>query len=206
MSVNRFIAYEWIDGAGKDTQLDKSAVLIKTRDKYAQIFYARDPSLNTKAGKLAYDTFLGWWFRNHQHAAEMFVEWRREQNTVLRSILPHAHILSSRFDLSTYAYQWGLWVPFEYIQNLHDYPNLLLPDMTFLFTIDEEKIEERLSKRGEPRQPYEKVDLLSKMQKSYIQAANLLSNNTRRKITFINGNGTVEEVFEQVQSALKIIL
>lgn len=195
-----FIVFEWIDWSWKDTQLEKVFSYLRKKDKNLQIWTTKEPTKNTKSGKIILEKLSWKWFKNRQEALELFVKDREEQTQIRKQIIKHSVILSSRFDYSTFAYQWAQGMSFEEIYNSHNYENILLPDLTFIFDISEEKIEKRLNSRNEKKEIFENVEFLKKVRKKYLETYEKLKK--ERNIFLINANGNIDEVFWQI----KIIL
>lgn len=103
--MNKFIVFEGLDGSGKDTQLNKAVDYMRTRDKYAQIWITREPTNNTVAGREIARRLKQEGFKDGHEALMLYVQDRIEQTLIRREILQHSHIIASRFDNSTYAYQ-----------------------------------------------------------------------------------------------------
>jgi len=196
-----FIVFEWVDGAWKDTQLNKTFEYLWKKNKYLQIWKTREPTSNTESWKkIAYKLKNGW-FKNTKEALNLYVQDRKEQTIVRKQILKHSVILSSRFDYSTYAYQWISWLSFEEIYKAHDdYKNILEPDLTFILYLDKKNIEKRLTKRWEEREIFENIDFLEKVNQKYIQTAEKFKD--RRNIHLIDVNGDINETFKKIKIVL----
>ena len=196
-----FIVFEWVDWAWKDTQLNKTFEYLWRKNKYLQIWKTREPTSNTESWKkIAYKLKNGW-FKNTKEALNLYVQDRKEQTIVRKQILKHSVILSSRFDYSTYAYQWISWLSFEEIYKAHDdYKNILEPDLTFILYLDKKNIEKRLTKRWEEREIFENIDFLEKVNQKYIQTAEKFKD--RRNIHLIDVNGDINETFKKIKIVL----
>ena len=109
-------------------------------------------------------------------------------------------ILSSRFDYSTFAYQWAQWLTFDEIYEAHNYKNILIPDLTFIFDVNLENIEKRISERWAKKEFFEELDFLNKVRKLYLDSAEKLK--SERNIVIIDSNRSIEEVFEDVKTEL----
>ncbi|MDQ1343542.1 MAG: dTMP kinase, partial [Patescibacteria group bacterium] len=144
MPLPKFLVFEGLDGSGKDTQLEKAFSYLRKKDKYAQIWVTREPTSATESGREIARKLRNEGFKDGYEAVALYVKDRTEQSEIRRGILKHSHILSSRFDLSTYAYQCAQGLSFEEVRNAHDYSKILLPDVTFLFDVSMENVEKRL--------------------------------------------------------------
>lgn len=195
-----FIVFEWVDGSWKDTQLDKTFAYLRKKDKNIQIWSTKEPTKNTESWrkileKLSWDGFKDW-----REALELFAKDREEQTEIRKNILQHSTILSSRFDYSTFAYQWAQWLTFDEIYEAHNYKNILIPDLTFIFDVNLENIEKRISERWAKKEFFEELDFLNKVRKLYLDSAEKLK--SERNIVIIDANRSIEEVFEYVKIEL----
>lgn len=192
-----FIVFEWIDWSWKDTQLEKVFSYLRQKNKNLQIWVTKEPTWNTISWKKILEKLAGKWFESWKEALELFVKDREEQTEIRKEILKHSTILSSRFDYSTFAYQWVQGMDFEEVYKAHNYEKILLPDLTFIFDVSDDKIEERLKKRWTEKEFFEDLEFLKKVRKKYLETYEKLKN--ERKIVLIDGNWSIEEVFEKVK-------
>ena len=195
-----FIVFEWVDWSWKDTQLDKTFAYLRKKDKNIQIWSTKEPTKNTESWrkileKLSWDGFKDW-----REALELFAKDREEQTEIRKNILQHSTILSSRFDYSTFAYQWAQWLTFDEIYEAHNYKNILIPDLTFIFDVNLENIEKRIFERWAKKEFFEELDFLNKVRKLYLDSAEKLK--SERNIVIIDANRSIEEVFEDVKTEL----
>jgi len=195
-----FIVFEWVDWSGKDTQLNKVLEYLSERNKNLQIWKTKEPTAFTESGKIILEKLKKWWFSSPQEALQLYVSDREEQTRIRKDILKHSVILSSRFDYSTYAYQWSSWLSFEEIYSYHNYENILIPDITFVFNVSKENIEKRLNKRWWEKEFFEEVDFLEKVNNKYIETVKLLEK--QRVIYVIDTNKDIEDVFISVKNIL----
>lgn len=199
-----FIVFEWVDGSWKDTQLNKSVQYIREKHKNTQIWITKEPTANTSAGREILQKLKNWGFASSSEALNLYAQDRAEQSDIRREILKHSIILSSRFDYSTYAYQWVSGCSFEDIYAAHDYKNILLPDITFYFDVSKENIKKRLSQRGWEKEYFEEIDFL--LQVSYKYKEIIEKFKGERNIIIIDANKSIDEVFEGVKKYLDIYL
>lgn len=200
MSQTKFLVFEGLDGSGKDTQLERTVSYLRKKDKYTQIWITREPTGATEAGREIARRLANEGFKNGEEAVELYVRDRTEQSEIRRGILKHSHILSSRFDLSTYGYQCAQGLSFNAVRSAHDYSKILLPDVTFFFDVSMENIEKRLAGRGEKKEFFEELGFLAKVREKYLEAYERLKN--ERRIVYIDANGTPDETFEGVRAVL----
>lgn len=195
-----FIVFEWLDWSWKDTQLEKTVSFLRKLNKNLQIWITKEPTANTESGRKILEKLSTTWFSSGKEALELFAKDREEQTEIRKQILKHSVILSSRFDYSTFAYQWAQWVTFEEVFEAHNYEKILIPDLTFIFDVNTETIEKRLEKRWIEKEFFEDLEFLKKVREKYLEAYEILKKT--RNIVLIDGNGTIEEVFENVKIEL----
>ena len=195
-----FIVFEWVDGSGKDTQLNKVFEYLWDRNKNLQIWKTKEPTNYTKHWKVILEKLKSWWFSSPEEALNLYVADREEQTEIRKEILKHSAILCSRFDYTTYAYQWISWLSFEEIKKAHNYDNIIIPDITFIFDVSSENIEKRLEKRWWEKEFFENIDFLQKANKEYLQVAEKLK--SERTIYIIDANESIEKTFENIKKIL----
>ncbi len=195
-----FIVFEWVDGSGKDTQLNKVFEYLWERNKNLQIWKTKEPTDYTVSWKLILKKLKSWGFSSAQEALELYVKDREEQTVVRKEILKHSTILSSRFDYSTFVYQWVSGLSFEEIKNAHNYDNIIIPDITFIFDVSPENIEKRLKNRWWEKEFFENIEFLKKANLEYLKVAEKLSK--ERKIYVIDANESIEKTFQKVKNIL----
>lgn len=195
-----FIVFEWVDGSGKDTQLNKIFEYLWERNKNLQIWKTKEPTAYTISWKKILEKLKSNWFSSAKEALQLYAKDREEQTKIRKEILKHSTILSSRFDYSTYAYQWVSGLSFEEIENHHNYENIIIPDITFIFDVSKENIEKRLKKRWWKKEFFENIDFLEKVNNKYLETAKKLQN--KRKIYIIDANKSIEEVYKQITNIL----
>ena len=195
-----FIVFEWVDGSGKDTQLNKVFEYLGEKNKNLQIWKTKEPTGYTKSGKEILGKLKWEWFWSAKEAIDLYVMDREEQTVIRKEILKHSCILCSRFDYSTYTYQWLQWLSFEEVYEAHNYQNIILPDITFIFNVSKENIALRLAARWWEKEFFEDVDMLEDINWRYLQVAESLKD--ERKIFIIDANMSRDDVFEQVRIIL----
>ena len=197
-----FIVFEWVDGSGKDTQLNKVFEYLWERNKNLQIWKTKEPTNYTVSWKLILEKLKSGGFNSPEEALELYVKDREEQTWLRKEILKHSTILSSRFDYTTYVYQGISWLSFEKIKSAHNYDNIIIPDITFIFDVNSENIEKRLNKRWWKKEFFENIDFLTKANKKYLEIAEKLK--SERKIYIIDANESIEKTFDKVKNILDL--
>lgn len=205
MGDNYFITFEGIDGAGKDTQL--TYLMDGIRDdntdifgnKYSNIWITREPTKITESGREISELLKGDSL-SKELATQLFVGDRIEHSGIIRSILPHSHILCSRYDLSTLTYQMSQGMEFEELYRLHDYTGrhgALIPDLTIVIDVTVDTALKRIGKRKSDKEYFEKKDLLQKTLDNTLYCVKRLQELDNRKILVIDGNPDDPEIVKE---------
>jgi dTMP kinase len=202
-----FITFEGIDGAGKDTQLHKLAELIREGkpfgSKYANIWITREPTKMTKAG-----TTISHLIRLRQVSAEEatqhYIDDRKEHTECIRKILKHSYVLCSRYDLSTLSYQMTQGADFENLYKKHEFgkeKGCIIPDVTLVFDVPVSVALDRIGKRGDVREIFEKEEFLTKLKENQDYCITELRKRGR-VIVVVNADQTPENVTKEMITKL----
>nr|QBK90150.1 MAG: thymidylate kinase [Pithovirus LCPAC102] len=202
---NLFIAFEGIDGSGKDTQLNNIVTYLKNNDKYCNIWVTREPTNITKSGnkilQLLKDDI------SKEDATKYFIEDRKEHSNIIKNILTHSHVLTFRFDFSTYAYQMAQGMKFKELYDMHNYTkDTIIPDITFVFNISVKTALYRIHKRNDTIECFEHITFLVNVKTKINKIINKLIEKDGRTIICINGQQSIENITAEIIDKLKIYL
>ena len=220
MSVSFFIVFEGLDGCGKDSVLDSIFNLFYSENensplffnKYQNVLRTREPTLNSPSGKkitegLSSGEILNW---SNKEVAKLYIEDRKVHCQFIREALKHQSIvLSSRYDISNYAYQMAQAVPFEWMYREHLYgqsPGCLIPDLTLYFRLPPHTALERISKRGGPSQAFEKKAFLEKVFYHYEKLVVDLAKKDGRSIAVVEASNALPRVTQDTIKAISDFL
>nr|QBK89988.1 MAG: thymidylate kinase [Pithovirus LCPAC101] len=197
-----FIAFEGLDGSGKDTQLNNIVKYLKDNDKYCNIWVTREPTKITESGKkisqLLKDNI------SKEDATKYFIEDRKEHSNIIKNILKYSHVLTSRYDISTYTYQISQGADFDNLYNLHNYNNdTLIPDITFIFLVSVDIAISRINKRNETKEYFENKDFLTNVKKQFPIITEKLRKKDGRTIIFINGEQDIKSITKDIIAKLE---
>lgn len=170
------------------------------QDKHRVILKSREPSQMTVAGKRLNQIAQDHIITSALETATLFAEDRRKLQS-FRSVLldAGAWIVSSRTDLSTYAYQgWAMGLGFEEIFRLHE--GILAPDLTIFIDISVDTMIQRLGNREGVKEIYEQESFLRKCHEGYVRAIDFLQTKGRN-IQVVDGEGGIEEVSRRIGRA-----
>ena len=203
-----FIAFEGLDGSGKDTQLHKLVDEIKSSknnlfgDKYSNIWITRQPTKITKSG-LEISEKIKQESVSKEDATKGFVQDRIEHSQIIKEQLTHSFVLTSRCDFSTLVYQYAQGMDLEELYYMHNYHKLigtLIPDITLIFKIPAKiGLSRILGGRQEvPKECFEQLDFLEECERKEIEIIEYLRLKDGRCIIEINANQSVEDVTKEM--------
>lgn len=205
----KFIVIEGGDGAGKDTQIEllqeefPPSTSLGTGGE--QFVYTRDPggtALGTRLREIVqYEQTV-----SKEAELLLFLASRAQlvQEVVLPTVAQGLHVISNRFDLSTYAYQiYGrdrLDMK-ELIESMSTYARgSAVPDLLILLDIDPRVGLERLVERGEKLTRFEEEDVQfhERVRTGYLEGTKKYPH-----VAIVDASRPVEEVYEDVRKAVR---
>jgi len=213
MEKTYFITFEGIDGSGKDTQLFELTKSIKNDDnypfgnKYSNIWITRNPTKITKHG-IEISNLIREKEVDGKTAARLYIKDRIEHTQIIKSILKHSHVLTSRYDVSTLTYQLAQGEDFDELYKMHNFEEdigCIFPDLTIIFEIDAEISFKRINSRGEATECFEKLDFQKKLVEAQKYCVNKLKEKGRN-IILVNANQTINKVREEMLEKINIVL
>ena len=166
----RYVVFEGIDGSGKDTQISLlEPELIKRGIRYVR---TAEPTTFLPTGLLIKALLRGRYNFDPRTTTLLFLADSHEHLRL--KVVPHLKkghwAVSSRCFLSTLAYQTTLGVEEEFIENILDRLDFILPDTIILLDVDAEMA---LSRKGKEKvkQIYEEKDFLESVRRAYLRFA-----------------------------------
>jgi len=214
MEKTLFIVFEGIDGCGKDTQLHKLIGLVKEDDeypfgnKYSNIWVTREPTKITKSGEKI-SQLIRERDVSGEEATKLYVEDRIEHTKLIKEILKHSHVFSSRYDILTLSYQMTQGMDFDYMYELHKYgknEGAIIPDITILFDLPVEVALKRMSLRKSQEECFEKEEFQRKLKGNLDFCIDELRKRDKRKIIVVNANQEIEKVTKEMCEKIKDVL
>lgn len=204
------IAFEGIDGCGKQTQLNKTRLWLESLGFSVQ--FSHEPNEESSPIGKTIKKILSGEMPMPEEAAEfqrLYVI-DRAQDTIayILPALRKGHIyLIERFALSTIAYGMLSGKPAEFFIKMHQDvigSHLVWPHRNIILDVSAEEAIRRIAvNRGRPEY-FERADLLSRIRNHYLALADLPEFRARTVVT--NGERTPDEVFEDVKRAIEPIL
>lgn len=213
MVKNFFIVFEGIDGSGKDTQMHKLSKKIRDDSgfpfgsKYDNVWITREPSKITKSGLKVSQIIRGEKIEMNE-VKKLFIQDRIEHSVIIREFLKYSHVLSSRYDLSTFSYQMKSFDDFEEIYDMSNYGEMgsLIPDLTVVFDIEPEVALKRFEKRNSKIEVFEKLDILKKVRENLFFSIEKLRKKDGRKIIVIDASLDEDSIFNNLIQEISRVL
>ncbi|MEK6872099.1 MAG: dTMP kinase [Nanoarchaeota archaeon] len=202
-----FIVFEGIDGSGKGTQMMLLADYIKKIDKYQDILLTHEPWKSKEIKKRLEEEKDA--FSSGLDIARLFVKDRADHSKQL--IVPHIEdgifVMCDRYSLSTIAYQSAQGISISQLIYMHQNKRILKPDVTFFIDVSSNIAEERLQKRGDKIEKFEKKDFREVLIKQYRDIIRKIQENIihGEKIIVIDGSKDVSSVAECIKTEFEKI-
>jgi len=163
-----FIVFEGIDGSGKTTQLHRIDEAL--RGMGIPTLVTCEPS-DGETGKRIRRCLRGEEKADGRLIGELFAEDRLEHAKKLRAVLDGGTwVLCDRYFLSSLAYQGECMTAEDLTEINKAALDILTPSLTLYFHITPEAAAERMNKRGEAREIFEKLDYQRGVYKRYADA------------------------------------
>lgn len=197
MERGKFVVFEGIDGSGKSTQFDLAVKYLFNKSKYIDLYVTREPTKYAKEirEKLATEPNVkkdARWFLN------AFVEDRKQHAEEIKKMLEYGtHVISDRYDVSTYAYQNTQGIPFEEIRAAHK--GISVPDLTIIYDCSADVAFKRRSTAGASSSFDKDLEFQTHLRQNYLNLPKLLKD---RKIIFIDANRPIDVIFEETKKVL----
>ena len=195
---NLFITFEGIDGSGKDTQMINLINFLKEKNKYLNIWTTREPTNLTNEGiKISEFLKSSKKIIDKKITTNLYVKDRLKHTKLIKNYLKNSFVLCSRYDFSTFTYQNVQGYDIEKLYELHKYnkkDGCIIPDLTIVFLIDEKTSLNRVKKRKNQKEFFEKEEFLKEVLKVQKETIKFLEKKDKRKIITINANCDIEKV------------
>ena len=203
MSEKKLIVFEGIDGCGKSTQIDMLAKALRARGRRVQV--TAEPTA-TDTGKMLREALSGKVRRTPYEMAALFTLDRIVHNVAPDGIEVMLHagadVLSDRYYYSSLAYQGSL-CDYEWVKDMNvRCPAIRRPDLCIFLDIPPKEALERIGRRGEAKEIYEKEETLTLFRATFLRVFETLGD----RVAVIDASGTPEEVAARVLAAVEMVL
>lgn len=200
MTRGKFIVFEGIDGSGKSTQLD----LLKSHleSNGLNVYVTTEPS-SREIGKLIRRVLTKELTVSEQTLAALFVADRLDHiqngdDGMLQYLDKGYCVLSDRYYWSSFAYH-GLHMPIQQVVDMNAICHeMLKPDLTVYLDLSADESMNRILKRNEKLEKFEKLEFLQKIRQNYFIAFEQFNKDLLIKV--IDANQSVESCHDQIVS------
>ncbi len=204
MILKNFIVFEGLDGAGTTTQLKLLKEAYTHKKSIANTLFTCEPT-ESPIGKLIRTALAGNTVMDSKTIAYLFGADRNEhiygKNGILEALNNQQAVFSDRYLFSSLAYQ-GLAAGQEIAHRLND--TFPLPEYLFFFDIPATTAMNRIEKRGEAREVYEKESFQHTVAQAYNTIlAHYQETAPEMHIIRLNAEETTEEIHKKIWSIVK---
>jgi dTMP kinase len=201
-----FLAFEGIDGSGKSTQSKLLEEKLKTEG--IKVYHTYEPT-GSPIGQMIKKIFRHEMEADHRTIAGLYVADRIDhltntQNGILKKLKEGFTVITDRYYFSSYAYQ-GTHMPQDWVIMANSISaDVLRPDLNIFIDVEPEVSFERVNRNRDKIELYESVENLKQVRNKYFEAFDKLK--LDEKIFIVNGNRSVEEIFNDVWEKVKPLL
>jgi len=191
----KFIVFEGIDGAGRSTQVAGLGEFLVHNN--FNVVTTKEPTEDSEAGRKIKKTLKEKTEIDPMEFQKLYVQDREEhlKNRIIPALKDGKIVISDRYFFSTFAYGFSHGADLEKLIKLNN--NFLYPDMVFLFKISAKEAIKRIEKRGDPKELFEKEQMLKKVNLAYQNLAKRFKN-----FYIIDAEKSKKEVEEQIKKVV----
>ena len=203
MTDAKLIVFEGIDGCGKSTQIQRLAEHLESLGR--QVALSCEPT-ETATGKLLREALSGKVKRTPCEMAALFtldrIVHNKCENGIEKTLEKGVDMLSDRYYYSSLAYQGSL-CDYEWVKAMNlNCPDIRRPDLCIFLDIPPKAALERIGRRGEATEIYEKEETLTLFRATFLRVFETLGD----RVAVIDATGTPDEVAARVRAAVDDIL
>ncbi|KKQ51813.1 MAG: putative thymidylate kinase [Candidatus Woesebacteria bacterium GW2011_GWB1_39_10b] len=198
MQRGKFIVFEGLDGSGISTQVDR--LVTHLRAKRLKVFSSKEPTDNVIGG-LIRGALTGVYEIPGTSLQLLFSADRGHHLArVIEPLLKNGNVvICDRYIWSTIAFG-STNLDKNWLLSLQKY--FRVPDLTIILKVNPKECIRRISENRYNYELFEKEKELKSVWKTYLW----LSKKFPKKIKIVNGEGTVDQVFERVKKLTSTVL
>jgi dTMP kinase len=195
----KFIVIEGLDGCGKSAHVELIKIFLQEKGKI--IVETKEPTMESEAGRKIKQLLRGEIKLEPMERQKLYVQDRNEhlKNKVIPAVKEGKFVVCSRYAFSTIAYGSSDGLDTEVLVGMTK--DFLLPDLTIIINVSPAECIKRIEKRGEVKELWEKKAKLERVDKVYQKFPGMFEN-----IVMINGERSIEEVFEDIKKEINKII
>ena len=201
----KFIVIEGLDGSGKNVQIDLLIDFLNNlpaqAGKRKEVVITKEPTMESEAGRKIKQALKKEIIIEPLEMQKFYVQDRKEhlENKVIPALKNGNFVVSSRYAFSTFAYGGSDGLDVDLLIRMNE--EFLLPDLTIVIDVNPEPCMERIERRGEPKELFEKKEKLAKVNEFYKKFPQMFKN-----VIMINGERPIPEVFEDIKKEINKLL
>ena len=191
----KFIVVEGLDGSGKSAQVDLVIDFLKQQGK--EVVVTKEPTTESEAGRKVKQALRGEISVEPLELQKLYVQDRKEhlENKVIPALKEGKFVVSSRYAFSTFAYGHSDGLDVNLLMEMNN--SFLLPDLTIIIDVSPDSCVNRIEGRGEPKELFEKLEKLTKVNEIYKKIPVMFEN-----VFAINGERPIPEVFGDIKNVI----
>lgn len=195
----KFVVIEGLDGSGKSAQIDLVVEFLRKQGK--DVIVTKEPTTESESGRKIKQALRKEITVEPLELQKLYVQDRKEhlENKVLPALRDGEFIVSSRYAFSTFAYGYSDGLDVDLLVSMNE--DFLLPDLTIIVDVDPKFCIQRIENRGEPKELFEKLEKLTKVNKIYKKIPDMFEN-----VILVDGKKTIPEVFDNIKKEISKIL
>lgn len=195
-----FITIEGADGAGKSTQIELLRKYFEGNS--IPVLITKEPTMTTNAGKRIRRILFGEEEAiNAENFQGLYTEDRKEhlESEIIPALKEDKIVLCDRYFFSTFAYAMLGMNDIESIVDLNK--SFINPDLAITILAEPKICIDRLKGRGAELDFFEKIEKIEKIDKAYRRLVERFDN-----MVIVDGNASIEEVYEDVLGLVKGVI
>jgi len=193
--LGKFIVIEGLDGSGKSAQVD--LILDFLKEKKKEIVITKEPTEESEAGRKIKQALRKEIIIEPFELQKLYVQDRKEhlEKKVTPALKDGKFVVSSRYAFSTFAYGYSDGLDIDLLVELNK--EFLLPDLTVIVDVSPESCVKRIEGRGEPKELFEELEKLKKVNVIYRKIPQMFEN-----VIMVNGEKPILEVFGDIKNQI----
>lgn len=194
MVLNNMIVFEGLDGAGTTTQNKLLQEHLESKGK--KTFLTHEPTDNP-IGRVVRQVLQHKFATTAEALALLYASDRHDhlynsEYGIIKHLENGEYVLADRYFYSSIAYQ-GVECSTDYIRTINQYP---APEFVIFIDTPVDNCINRIEKRGEEKELFDKADYLEKVRANYNSEFASLPEET--KLLIVDGTKSIEEIHQTI--------
>lgn len=193
--AGKFIVFEGLDGSGRSTITAMLGDYLT--DNNIGFILTKEPTRDSESGRKIKEILRERTEIDPMELQNLYAQDRKEHldNEVIPALKEGKIVICDRYFFSTFAYGTAHGADLEELIKLNN--GFLYPDIIFLFKVSAKICIDRIEKRGDEKELFEKQEMLEKVWQVYEKLPLRFEN-----FKIIDGEKSKEEVFENVKKII----